>query len=83
MEVVGSRRHCQLEMVRVRREDQGSYMCMMTQSDNYNTHQLWLQLEVAVPDTIQLHLVNRDNITDNTVDMVEGETLEVVCGGLH
>ena len=81
MEVVGSRRHCQLEMMRVRREDQGSYMCMMTQSDNYNTHQLWLQLEVAVPDTIHLHLVNRDNITDNTVDMVEGETLELVCGG--
>ena len=81
MEVRSTRRHCDLDMVGVRREDQGGYMCMMTQSDNYNTHQLWLQLEVAVPDTISLHLVNMDNITDNTVEMVEGETLEVVCGG--
>ena len=81
MEVRGSRRHCDLEVRRVSREDRGRYMCMMTQSHSYNTHQLWLHLEVAVPDSLNIQLVNKENVTDNTVEVVEGETVEAVCGG--
>ena len=82
MEVRGTRRHCDLEVRRVSREDGGRYMCMMTQSHNYNTHQLWLHLEVAVPDSLKIKLVNLEaNMTDNRVEVVEGETLEAVCGG--
>ena len=82
MEVRGTRRHCDLEVRRVTREDGGRYMCMMTQSHSYNTHQLWLHLEVAVPTSLNIQLVNTEaNMTDNRVEVVEGETLEAVCGG--
>ena len=82
MEVRGTRRHCDLEVRRVSREDGGRYMCMMTQSHSYNTHQLWLHLEVAVPASPNIQLVTMTaNMTDNRVEVVEGETLEAVCGG--
>ena len=81
MEVRGSRRQCDLEVRGVRREDGGRYMCMMTQSHSYNTHQLWTHLEVAVPDSLNIQLVNKKNMTNNTVEVVEGETVEAVCGG--
>ena len=37
MEVIGSSHECDLNLGRVRVEDHGHYMCMLTQADTYHT----------------------------------------------
>ena len=69
---------CQLDIMNITQEDQGEYMCLLSQAEVFHTDRVFVNVEVATPANLSIRKVG-DQEDSTMLDMVEGETVELVC----
>ena len=75
--VRGDGNTCQLDIMNITQEDHGEYMCLLSQAEVFHTDRVFVNVEVATPVNLSMRKVgDKEDIT--MLDMVEGETVELV-----
>ena len=69
---------CQLDIMNITQEDHGEYMCLLSQAEVFHTDRVFVNVEVATPANLSIRKVG-DQEDSTMLDMVEGETVELVC----
>ena len=89
LEVEGGATSCSLSVRNVQVEDQGTYMCLLSQEDIFDTARAYFHLQVATPAEVKIVVKNKQEIgtmelteqhvTPNMLNLTNGELVELSC----
>ena len=77
-EVEGSGQTCGLSLARVKVEQSGNYLCMLSQGEELETVRRVVRLEVATPAILEVSAKGRQ-VEGGVVEALEGEVVQLSC----